>query len=314
LREAIDTQRRTNFIARSTANDLHSVLIKAVDQAGNERVVEWTFRLALYSSDISVSCGFHQIMRDAKLANGFPIALWSRAGKPLFFANMVLDATAPDQSLTPNNGSQEFELPNMTFEWKAEEAMMQIATLGYEHPGSSMWSKCHRDNDHWWLMFDDGECQRNNGKSNPRSWIRPFGNDQVFHQTAEPHARSISLSHHEGRTSAGTWVDSTDRFDRASDGRPVTLDLYAQTVSGEIWPQFSYRIGWEWKSMSEGKPRKLDERAFIKVLRISQTAPFRPIYKGAVDAPPPGHIAYDQGCNEARSLVWAYDQPARWGD
>jgi hypothetical protein len=302
LNQPISVTRTQNFIARSKPEEAHSVLIRVKDLAGNEAMAEWSVRLQLFGPSVEIECGFSQNAIDTRLANPVTIPSVAGANFPALYSRISTSFGVDENSLTPADGSYSFSFSDTTLEWRFDRVLHQVASLGKVGAYQVDWHGCRPDPVS--LQFDDGECQHLRRRNRyPRHWVTPregHMRDLVASQHAKPQRMVADLRPGEERIDNLLLTTGQPQ----KDGGAVYPIIPAQLVNGAYATQFSYRTGIE----ADGDDRvflKMDERSFIKDLRVIRKDVYRPEYSGShLGTPRPIRVTYGAECASPITASW----------
>jgi hypothetical protein len=309
LTQPVSVARGQNFIARSSTDDLHSVLIKVEDLAGNATVAEWSIRLQLFAPAVDVDCKFHPSLTGTNLW-GNTATVPSLAGEnvPSLYVNMGTSLGVDNQSLTPDDGSHVFAFPETALEWRIDRVLQQIASLGRFSAAIPNYETCRYPRDPYKQLFDDGECRRMARREVPKQWAwsrEPHMRDLTASQGVRPQRMTAELRAGADQLHNPLFtLSQPKRFDGSL--YPITS---AQALQGHQETQFSYRLGYDYGGDGRNNLR-IDERRFVKDLRIIRHGAYLPIYSGSASrTPAPVVINYAAGCTQPITASWRENRP-----
>jgi hypothetical protein len=314
LAEPVSVARNRNFIARSGVEDLHSILIKVEDLAGNVTLAEWAMRLSLFAPPVDIDCGLHPALLNTRLTSAFSngpstVANAAAPNFPAHYVNLATSFGVDEASLTPSIASHSFAFGDAPLQWRIDRAMQQVAKIG--QAGVHLdWRNCPHNHDFpVSLLFSDGECQHlKRGNTYPRQWgwsrQLPMHNDLLSVQTLKPRHPSAELrSGAEAIHNPFFSVEPPQKLAGGGGPYPITTE---RAVQGHYETQFGFRFGWEYGGEIH---TYIDERRFIRDMRVIRDGGYNVIYTGSsTGTPPPVRVNYAPACTQTITASWREDR------
>jgi hypothetical protein len=269
-------------------------------------------RLQLFTPPVRTDCEFDSAFYDWRvMSDAGRFAAVSASGEVLLLTISGTSFEVDSLSLTPTDASLIFDLPATSLHWRVDSVVQEVRDKGHD-PGPIPCGNCTMFG--WKQYFTDGECRQfgtNPGKQYQLRWPRePHMQGLTASQKAVPQVASVQLQPGIERVRVAFLSQQLQK----DNGSPLEM-VADRAFQGNPELRFSFRSGWtykndpNWEGGGFANPDKgavkIEERHFVKDLRIIRPTAYTPIFAGsATGAPPPLRISQMPSCTQAISASW----------
>lgn len=306
----VTVARIQNFIARSGPNDLHSVLVKVEDLAGNTTTAEWTFHLQLYTPPVEVDCNWHPSLVAARLAGNPSVPSAARDGFAPLYVNIGAALATSGSSLTPQDAVHYFSFGDTGVEWRLDRGIGQVSVVSQDKVGVPNYDHCSTQG-RWMEFYDDGACNESMWRlQHPRlwEWRRNAGDGTLAGtQGVRPMHRTVELRPGAEQVHNPLFASGVPK---RSDGAALRLDPTI-SINATHETQASQRFGYTYNSTGNTKKRgkRIEEKMFVKDMRIIRHGAYMPSHTGSSPGTPaPVAVNYAPGCSADLTASWREDR------